>query len=381
MRVLLAATCLVAACGGPTSLVVGLKLDGRGEAPDTLQLKLFGAGSLGAYTLPVTHKPFPGTVLISPLDAATPDFRVLVNGLNEDGVVMSQAATRVALVAGLQTQVNLTLGAPLMDRDGDGVPDVIDDCSEISDPEQRCDGVPPDLGGAPPDLASAVDLASDLAVLGAPRCSDAFMLCEDFESGVVDALRWPTMLVAGNGTLTVDNTRAARGTHSLHLHSNALASGASVTQMLGHVESAQLPSPMYVRLFVYLGEPPPGSDVNYAAVRTTNDSDGIKLVTYTDNFGFDSWGAVSGMPSVTSSATMPVTSWACLEWKIVTGTPGAMSGSLGDQPLPSMQAVSWNVPPSFREVDIGVSLPGPATALDVWVDEVVIDKAPIGCAR
>src|SRR5205823_4136991 len=108
----------------------------------------------GATILPVHGRPFPGTLLLKVRDPNTPNFRLLIDGLDRGGAIQSQGAIHATLTAGKQNRatVTLTLGT-LPDQDGDGVPDAIDDCP-LPDPDQTCmpiDGGVADLASLCPD--------------------------------------------------------------------------------------------------------------------------------------------------------------------------------------------------------------------------------------
>ena len=261
------AGCVVAlaplGCSQPTSLLMSLSLGKGVPAPQLLRIRLYGAGELGApalLALGSAGKQLPGTVVVGPLDPGIPDFRVLVDGLDAQGALMAQVASRLQIIAGQQMRASLVLMPPSADSDGDGVPDAIDDCTQLFDPDQRCGRVPdsdgavitrdagdggivpiggggddegsqPDLAidpsadlsvtpGAmdlsvvkpPHDLASPFDLTPRLDLSPAPdlgRCNHAGLLfCDDFETG--DDSKWTSRVdgVPGKDSLTIDNTHA-----------------------------------------------------------------------------------------------------------------------------------------------------------------------------
>src|SRR5207245_7263440 len=115
------------------------------------------------------------------------------------------------------------------------------------------------------------------------------LLCEDFESGVINAGRWQQVHQNG-GTVAVDAVHsAARGTHSLHAHSNPTVANAVFESVVTHIDNLQLPSPLYVREFVYVGTLPTG-EINLAQLVDTAGSDGISLAVDTGTLVFDGWG-------------------------------------------------------------------------------------------
>src|SRR5262249_27891388 len=111
----------------------------------------------------------------------------------------------------------------------DQVPDPLDDCPSAADPMQDspCLNVAADMGTveAEPDLSN-LPPGSDLAVppdLAPPAsgCAAAGVaFCDGFETGVIST-QWNAVTQA-SGPVPADNTRAYRGSWSLHLHNNAL---------------------------------------------------------------------------------------------------------------------------------------------------------------
>ena len=70
-------------CGGPSSLALTLSLAPSVGQPSSLAITLYGKGQLGA-PLPVALAPdkhLPGTLVLGPLDAGQPDFRIAIDGL------------------------------------------------------------------------------------------------------------------------------------------------------------------------------------------------------------------------------------------------------------------------------------------------------------
>src|SRR5262245_47042257 len=78
-----------------TSVLLHVENDPGAPTPTALRITLFGALRLGPpRVLSLTNKPLPGTVLIRDISAATPNFRVLVEGLDASTAVLSQAAVK-----------------------------------------------------------------------------------------------------------------------------------------------------------------------------------------------------------------------------------------------------------------------------------------------
>jgi hypothetical protein len=215
----------------------------------------------------------------------------------------------------------------------------------------------------------------DAGFFGAARCPTGVVLCEDFEAPQIDTARWNTFLT--QGTATIDTTHVARGTRALRLSG---ASATSVDLSLDHVENAALPDPVYVRAFVYAPALPAMATEVMLSMNVAGGSSGVLVeANYQGRLELDGWG-VSGATAV-SAAAAPTIRWACVEW-MVTQNPGAMTLWVDDVELPDLQAVPWSLPPSFEIVSLrlGYDVTVPA-ALDLWIDEVIVDGARIGCEK
>lgn len=131
---------LAALCGCTPSTSVKLTVTGSPEVPllDSMRVRVFDdQGILGSpVVFRFTHKKLPGTIVIDDAGSAR-DLRVLIDGLAPDASVIAQAATRVTPVPHKQLLATTELRAgTLPDRDGDGIPDPLDDCPGLPDPSQ-----------------------------------------------------------------------------------------------------------------------------------------------------------------------------------------------------------------------------------------------------
>src|SRR5205814_10573224 len=119
----------VAGCS-PGQTAALLTITPASAQPDSLRISLFGDRLLTAprqYSL-AAH-PLPATVYLTHLDAGTPDFRVLADGLDAAGQAQSPGPQVIPLSPGNQVSATVRLqDGALADSDGDGIPDLIDDC-------------------------------------------------------------------------------------------------------------------------------------------------------------------------------------------------------------------------------------------------------------
>jgi hypothetical protein len=140
-----AAGALALAACSETSVMVTVSLAAGAAAPTTLRATLFDEHGLlpKTTTFPLGNTSLPGTVSLRHLPASVHQLRLLFDGLDGGGAVAAQAAGSLALTAGLKNEARLALTrGRLPDADGDQVPDAIDNCPHVANPDQAsADGV------------------------------------------------------------------------------------------------------------------------------------------------------------------------------------------------------------------------------------------------
>src|SRR5262249_1941734 len=110
--------------------------------PDSLRLTIYRSGvQRREAPYPLAGRQLPQSLLVSS-SGAEPDLRFLVEGLDAQGAVLSQATARTSLPAGEHPSADLPLAEGCLEEaDGDGIPDAIDD------PPMRADGPPCRVAG------------------------------------------------------------------------------------------------------------------------------------------------------------------------------------------------------------------------------------------
>src|SRR4051812_13598473 len=251
----------------------------------------------------------------------------------------------------------------------------------------------------------ARDLSADRAAFFGPsRCADAHLqLCEDFESGAIDPSLWT---VTGTPPI-VDTLQAARGTHALHI--TMPGKGASYIDETRTFPAAN--NTYYGRAFVYFKSlPTPAPSFDYAhwtfiaasgtgvtgEVRVSGQmQNGVNLFgvgtdSLTDPNGTGDWTNADRDPGPNGTPSpVPTGQWLCIEWM----HDGAHNqtrfwwdavehSSLGTVPSTAHQG-NATVPftlPTFTNVWLGWYEYQPTTEpFELWLDEIAIDGARIGC--
>jgi hypothetical protein len=164
----------MAGCAGdvPASLLLTIVAGPSTPPPDAVVVQVFdGHGALHAsapFMVPaVDGEGRLGTVVIYPAREGDRTLRIHAQGLRQAAVI-SEGTARALLMARQQSPAMLMLVAPpLADRDGDGVPDEIDNCPAAANPGQedadgdgRGDGCGPGDGG-PGDVGTGGVASAD----------------------------------------------------------------------------------------------------------------------------------------------------------------------------------------------------------------------------
>jgi hypothetical protein len=258
--------------------------------------------------------------------------------------------------------------------------------------------------GAATGGAGARDLSTDKTLfLGASRCAQAnVQLCEDFESGTLDAATWT---VVGGAKPVIDGLQKARGSMALHL--TISGGGQSAIR-----ESKTFPAAnntYYGRVFAYFASLPnsagglgyshwtmiaaSGSGVT-GEIRVSGQLQGG---TNLWGVGTDSSGSANGTGDWTNSdkdpngkpMAVPTGQWLCIEWLHKGDTnetrfwwDGVEHPSLYTKPTTphgGNSGVQYLLP-QFKQVWLGwQEYQATSEKFELWIDEIAIDKDRIGC--
>jgi hypothetical protein len=290
-----------------------------------------------------------------------------------------------------------------------------------------CESAQSDLGTLPPkpDDASAVNARDSAAVTdaagmtfdagadGKPSFCSGQNLCDTFESYAVGALKngtslgpWRTAVDAMNGAASIDTSKAYTGSHSLKVHVNAGSAGGSQLRTQSNLVFAPSSPKLYGKFRMYLepgagtsnhwtlfggagtvqpGVPIAGNHVTYlfSAFKDNSGKNQFGNVFYNDQTRQDCWHH--------STQEIPSGRWACVGFS-VDGPKIEYRVALDGQPVPSLSVnttgdgclnAAANAPwygPSFDEFYVGaLSFHPMSAALDLWIDDVVLDTSPVAC--
>jgi hypothetical protein len=228
-------------------------------------------------------------------------------------------------------------------------------------------GAPPmDLTGAPPrDLAPSSECATAL-------------LCDGFEAVALDP-QWRA--VGAGGAATLDNTRAHRGSQSVHVHTDAAAANADPTAGIEVSRVFPVTGTVWLRAWFYF---PTTYPTNFDQIINFLDTGtgGTSYCTKNDIAVNNDYGASGGPSYSESTHTIPLGTWTCL--RISVGQPGP-TGDIHiyvDNAEASDAALVGAQLTSMAKVALGADYFGNPVmgASDFWIDDVIIDNKMISCS-
>jgi hypothetical protein len=250
----------------------------------------------------------------------------------------------------------------------------------------------------------ARDLSTDKAKFaGNPRCGDAkATFCDDFESQAAGSMPGPAWGYPYDFRPKIDTAHAMRGKNALYFESAA--------SVPAHVEVAQtfpaLSSNLFGRMFVWIDALPTAPDTarwNLVAARGTGNAAEVRLGGQIEAarenknyFGVGSDYGESGAWQTSGKegeSTVREKTWICVEWQFKSDSSESYVWIDGvEQKSLHLTATEYRDGeaeagkqfkfPTFDKLRIGwwlyqgTATPSPSK---LWIDEVVFDKARIGC--
>jgi len=243
-------------------------------------------------------------------------------------------------------------------------------------------------GGAPvtpvhdagdgPAAPSSGDASYGLA--GPSRCAGAGVaLCESFENGL-DATVWRTTK-GGDGTVTVDDLHAARGSKALHVHSG----GGGMAYITERSSFPATSGDMYARMFLWLQDDiTTDGHFSLAEGAGTGTPAAIRFGGQFKEFGVGSDRGASGDWTDHDNKKVPSQVWMCVEIEFK-GDTSEFRVWKDEVELTALHAGPSKhrgfTMPTFTSLWFGWWMYNANEPQDLWIDEIAIDSKPIGCAR
>jgi hypothetical protein len=224
----------------------------------------------------------------------------------------------------------------------------------------RDSGISVDSGGST-DVRSG-----DSAAVGC----NGDQLCDDFEGPAPGTSGSAWTIIKNGYVVETVTTQAHSGTHSVHV----IATG---NGGYGYIEETKTfpATDWWGRAFLRIQAPSGGHEVFAGADTNVSEPSGDQ-VRFLNNLG---GGKVSTNRRVddhggTSSTSIPMGSWFCYEWH---ETPTALSIFLDGKALTDVDQ-AWTEP-TFVSLVLGFERFGGGTPGDIWIDDVAVNSAQIGC--
>jgi hypothetical protein len=262
-------------------------------------------------------------------------------------VIASGTSAQIALVANQTAQLDVTLfGGPFVD------------------------------GGMPGDTADGATF---------PTCNGVtYALCEDFEQPL-DTQLWSAKET--NGETSTDTTHAHSGTHARHVHIDSLAPNDSGVADIFESQTFGAPNvDFHARAFFYFPTVPPGLFALIVAQQSAAPFDEVNAELSAGQYAAFDQVATGGTTYMQSSSVIPTQTWVCLEFAVHFGSPGSLRTAVDGQPLTDDEVD--NTTSATPPIDLLLFGGGfsnqtmtPSDVVDFWMDDLVVDPNPIGCAN
>jgi hypothetical protein len=233
-----------------------------------------------------------------------------------------------------------------------------------------------------------------IAAGGASKCAAGTAgLCDGFEAAAPGQMGSAFSFEVGNGsTATVDATKAYRGANAVHIKTNG--GGAFITETESFTgTTAATNNEMWGRIFiwfetnanpqshdVFITLADPDSNAASSELHLAGGSRGIlaaQIRTNTDVYR-PAIMAAQGMPT---SVKFPLAEprWQCWEWHTTAENTLEfyIDGELYS-PMSVQAADKWPFP-VFKKLSLGFMQYGNTPATELWIDEVAVGGARIGC--
>jgi hypothetical protein len=217
----------------------------------------------------------------------------------------------------------------------------------------------------------------DEAVAGPDAGGCPHLLCADFENDLDPTVWTPA---DDNGQFVYDGRRFHGGARAIHFSTVAQPNGGGhANGMIAETATVAAADPFFVRAWIYL---PATLQQYFTLFEASTDVRGIFVAfgTRDGTLQIDPGGLAATLPT---STPIPTGTWVCLEWELHRRVAGATAAWLGGTALPSLSAVlQTSQTANVQRVAIGLHVYGALAlpAADLWLDDLAIDSAPIGCS-
>jgi hypothetical protein len=215
---------------------------------------------------------------------------------------------------------------------------------------------------------------------GPSRCATAgVLLCESFENGL-DTATW-TAMTGVDETIGVDDSRAFRGSKSLHVKVANAAHLASISETKTFPIANNV---LYARMFLWFDTFTTGVHFTIAEAPQPGGGSYARFGGQGGKFGVGTDHGASGDWLQQDTAPVPTKRWTCVEFAF-RGDTNEFQVWLDDVDRPALHVGRTQYPkftlPAFSSLWFGWQTYSNQAPGELWIDEIAIDSKPIGCSR
>ncbi len=196
------------------------------------------------------------------------------------------------------------------------------------------------------------------------------MVCDGFERSELGFDVWNSF--GENGArFSLDSSRAARGSRSVRLHLDPRTTE-PVGLHTGPIDSNPLPDPVWVRFYLFVPEATP----HFSGAFVTFDNDNREFLSVDWD---DRSLTLDGARNAPTAAGPPRGRWVCMLVKAQTAGGGELSLYIDGAPTPTLTS-TLAAHPILHRLMFAISPDGTQPApVDLFIDEVLMSRTPIGC--
>jgi hypothetical protein len=235
---------------------------------------------------------------------------------------------------------------------------------------------------------AATDAVIEVGGEGGSDCPGTFLMCDGFESGSFDQMKWDSPNCTRMATMDIGTT-AHRGSHSLHVHVSQITDQSYGSCVLTTKQASIFAStPMYFRAWVYMtNNAGPSIQTMMTALPSSGGASANMGINSTGQFlvGVANTAANNYVHTSTNAAPLSPNNWACIELEIDTDYamyPKGMLAAWDDisGTADPQLAGTAELQPLFA-TQFGLSLGGPSSAVDLYIDDIAISNTYVPCSQ
>jgi hypothetical protein len=204
---------------------------------------------------------------------------------------------------------------------------------------------------------------------GGASCA-SYTLCDDFEGAAPDDAASAWKIIKNGYTVETVTTQAHSGTHSVHVAATANGGYGYIS------ETKTFPATdFWGRAFLRLVAPSSGHEVFVAADTSMMEPSGDQM-RYLNNTGGGGiiTNARGNDKSYGGGTKIPMSTWFCYEWH---QTPTEVHVYLDSKEVTDAKRTEPEL--SLVAMVLGFERFGGGTAGDIWIDDVAVNSAQVGC--